>query len=220
MDKLLAGPLGLIIVLAQAGFLFYLLRAMFIASGEDETMFARFSPGSTKRKAPRARAPHPDAASRGGHGGSRLSSILETFHEPGTGAMSGYVLQGAFTGRRLEDLSRPDCLRLFEYCRIASDDYAMSFLQLYMNYRFGGGFAGARAEERKPERPRPPEREDGAMTREGAYAALGLPPGASDDDIHRAHRALIKKYHPDRGGSHAQAARINQAKDMLLAKAH
>jgi len=220
MDKLLAGPLGLIVVLAQAAFFFYLLRGMFVASREDETMFARWSPAAAKRKA--ERAPHPDAANRGGHGWSRLSPILETFHEPGTGAMSGYVAQGGFAGRRLEDLSRTECLRLYEYCRLSSDDYAMSFLQTYMNYRYGGGSAGygARTEEPRRERVRAAAPDDGSLTRERAFAALGLSDGASDDDIHKAHRALIKKYHPDRGGSHAQAARINQAKDFLMAKAH
>ena len=60
--------------------------------------------------------------------------------------------------------------------------------------------------------------DDGPMTHERAYAILGLPTIASDAEVHRAHRALIKKHHPDHGGSHAQAALINQAKDLLLSK--
>jgi DnaJ homolog subfamily C member 19 len=56
----------------------------------------------------------------------------------------------------------------------------------------------------------------GAMTREEAYQVLGLPPGASEEDIRSAHRRLMRAAHPDSGGSDWLASRINQARDMLL----
>jgi hypothetical protein len=64
--------------------------------------------------------------------------------------------------------------------------------------------------------PRRPAPRSGAMTREEAYEVLGLHPGASELDIREAHRRLMRGAHPDAGGSDWLAARINQARDILL----
>jgi hypothetical protein len=63
-----------------------------------------------------------------------------------------------------------------------------------------------------PARPRT----GGPMTREEAFQVLGLQPGATEVDIRAAHRRLMRGAHPDSGGSDWLAARINQARDVLL----
>jgi len=62
----------------------------------------------------------------------------------------------------------------------------------------------------------PPPRQSSAMSRAEAYEVLGLKAGATDDQIHAAHRRLMRMAHPDTGGSDWLASRINQARDVLL----
>ena len=228
MEKLFSGPFGLLLVIAQAALFFYLLRGMFDAVGEDTPLFKGWRSGRSRGERPSPHPRRPEAEHERPRGWSRVSPIVETFEDLNTGALTGLVVSGLFAGRRLEDLSRSECLRLCEICRDANDDYGMWFMQSYLNRRFAGAawgssFAGARRGEEaaKSRRPPPPPFErpdDGPMTRERAYATLGLEIGASEAEIHNAHRAMIKKYHPDHGGTDAQAALINQAKDLLLGR--
>lgn len=85
---------------------------------------------------------------------------------------------------------------------------------LFARWRSGGGVRDERRSGQGPAAAgRPPP---GGMTRDEAYATLGLAPGADEAEIRAAHRRLMKACHPDHGGSDALAARVNQAKDVLL----
>ncbi len=76
------------------------------------------------------------------------------------------------------------------------------------------GFRANQQQQPGSSGPRPAK---GAMSREEALSILGLKADASHEDIIAAHRRLMQKVHPDRGGSDYMAAQINKAKDTLLA---
>ncbi len=118
------------------------------------------------------------------------------------GETRGQVRRGPCRGMRLEDLTRDQCEAQAAYAR-DHDPAAATTLESYIRLRFGPG----RRYEPKPQE---------GMSRADALAELNLREGASEAEIHKAYRKLIMKHHPDHGGSHARAARINQAKDALL----
>ncbi|HUO53960.1 MAG TPA: molecular chaperone DnaJ [Rhodoblastus sp.] len=154
------------------------------------------------------------AASRSGKTSQIRTAYLEMTLDHLTGEVDGTVLQGAFAGAKLSDLTRQDIERLRADCA-AFDPDSVLLLDNYFDRRFaGGGAAGDRdSNARRREAGRG---SGGEMSEEEAYQTLGLRPGASAEDIVRAHRTLMKERHPDHGGTTDDAARLNQAKDRLM----
>lgn len=124
-----------------------------------------------------------------------------------TGDLQGEVLKGSFAGWRLADLDRRQLEELLAYCR-SEDRESARLLDSYLQQRFPGEAPFGRAEADTGD--------NAGMNRREALAILGLAEGASREDIVAAHRTLIQKLHPDRGGNDYLAAKINQAKDFLL----
>jgi len=128
--------------------------------------------------------------------------------------LDGQVVAGRFSGRRLAAMSRPELTAL--RADMQGDHYGRSILEAYLDRRHAGwredldqdpaarARKGARATRADP------------MTKQEAYKILGVQPGASADDIRQAHRTLMKKFHPDKGGTTDLAARVNEARDFLL----
>ena len=152
----------------------------------------------------------------GGQKASGQTSQVETPYlkvvlDHDTGTMDGDILEGQFKGRKLSDLDRDDLTALYDEL-VSADAEGARLLDAYLARRFqgewqeeantGGAQAGAAS--------------SAAMNREEALEVLGLAEGATAADIRAAHRRMMKKFHPDQGGSTYFAARINQAKDLLL----
>ena len=136
------------------------------------------------------------------------SAMIEMELDHDTGKMRGRFTAGPHAGRELDSIDVPALAKLLP----GLDEESRALLLAYLDRRDAGwtehaegdtaagrGFAAT-----------------GKMTDEEAYQILGLKPGAGAEDIARAHRSLMKKLHPDQGGSTYLAARVNEAKDTLL----
>ncbi|KGM34985.1 hypothetical protein P409_07110 [Inquilinus limosus MP06] len=140
-------------------------------------------------------------------GASRLRTrSLDMQLDHASGAMDGYVLRpGPAEGRSLASLPLPALLRLLFECR-ADDPDSARVLETYLDRRFGPDWA-----KQDPAGPRRTE-----MSEAEAYALLGLAAGASPAAVKAAHRRMMKRHHPDHGGTAEMAARLNAARDRLL----
>lgn len=149
---------------------------------------------------------------------SRVSSqILEMTLDHDSGDMRGRVLEGPFAGQQLADLGEEQFIELLEYCRQNDDDSAR-LLESYLDRRFGDSWRADDSAGGSDEGRRGSERtaRAGSLTRSEALEVLGLEAGATHEDIIQAHRLMMQKMHPDRGGSTYLASLINEAKDVLV----
>jgi hypothetical protein len=119
-----------------------------------------------------------------------------------TGEMDGEVLAGQFAGRRLSELDEGELRGFFDEAEAEGDEETLALLAAYLERR------GVEAGDGPPPEP-------GAMSEEDAYRMLGLEPGASLEEVRSAYRRLMRKVHPDLGGSPALAALLNAAKKRL-----
>jgi hypothetical protein len=128
-----------------------------------------------------------------------------------SGRMEGEVTAGPYQGARLAELSPEDLDRLMAGFEAEGDDDSRALLLAWLE-RHGPD------SDPEPDRgtgPASPPPDPARMTEAEAYRVLGLAPGASREAVRAAHSRLIRRVHPDLGGSSTLAALINAARDLL-----
>lgn len=143
-------------------------------------------------------------------GSSGQSSAVETAYlsmrlEHDTGGLSGVVKAGQFRGADLADLSLEELLRLLR--EVSGDADSVRLLETFLDRTQEADWRAAASKSRSS---------GGAMTRQRACEILGVRSGAGAEEIRAAYKVLMRKLHPDHGGSTHLAAEVNAAKDFLL----
>ncbi|MBT3661764.1 MAG: molecular chaperone DnaJ [Rhodospirillaceae bacterium] len=150
-----------------------------------------------------------------GAGGGETSVVETRFvhmcldHD--SGDMTGEVVEGTFAGRRVETMRASELVELLQICW-SEDEESARLVEAYLDRHHTNWreTAGQGTQDNANAAP------SGTMGRAEAFQVLGLDESAGPDDIKDAHRRLISGLHPDHGGSDYLAAKINQAKDILL----
>lgn len=191
------------VVLAATGRLHWVgaaLTALLVAARQLLPLLLRYFPMLASLRG--------QSAPTAGKSSTVETALLRMQLDHDSGELQGEVLQGAFQGWRLADMDRQQLEAFYDWCR-GEDADSVRLLASYLEQRFPGEGPFDRQADEQPANAAP-------MGRAEALAVLGLQEGASEDDIVAAHRKLIQKLHPDRGGNDYLAAQINQAKDILL----
>jgi hypothetical protein len=137
------------------------------------------------------------------------SQFIEMILDHDTGQLAGRFVAGPQAGHALDEFDLPQLAAMIP----SFDAESVALLESYLDRRFPAWRENAQRNSAGGQRR---AAASGKMTDEEAYQILGLQPGANRDEIGRAHRTLMKKLHPDQGGSTYLAARVNEAKDTLL----
>ena len=136
------------------------------------------------------------------------TSLLAMVLDHDSGAMAGHVVSGQFAGRALLELNDIELRSFYVSCQ-TSPDQSLALLEAWIarerpNWR--GGDSDNASGKRTAQ----------SLSKTEAYDLLGLKSGASVAEIKSAHKRLMKEFHPDKGGTDYLAAKINEAKDVLL----
>lgn len=146
---------------------------------------------------------------RGGQTSTIRTEFLEMVLDHDSGEMSGTVLTGQHKGQHLNDMTLEALLGLLLECQPDSD--SQQVLEAYLDRHQESWREQASASSRVP-----PSDAEAPMSRQLALEILGLTDTASEADILHAHREMMRRLHPDRGGSDYLAKKINAAKDYLI----
>lgn len=139
------------------------------------------------------------------------TSLLSMTLDHDSGEMDGMITDGPYQGQRLSTMSQETQAALYQVA-VARYPDSLEVLEVYFERVYGEqwqdklGLSGQSTQAAS----------NGELSVDEALDVLGLQPGASEEEVIAAHRKMMQKFHPDRGGSNYLAAKVNAAKDLLL----
>lgn len=208
--------LGLIVL----GIIFLVLAvtgrapALFAILGAAMTQAMRFGP-LLVRFMPSLKKKFSNSTNQGRNDQSQVvTDTLKMTLDHSTGAMDGEVLTGSLVGRQLQSLALEELKSLLVFCEqhdAEASRLLMSFIareraDIWDGEPLGaGGASGGSGISAAP-----------AMDKHEAMAILGLEEPFNRQDVTAAHRSLMGKFHPDKGGNTYLATKLNNARDLLF----
>lgn len=200
--------LGLALFLSVTGRLFWGLPLIFIAAGFFQRWFLM------------QRGQSSAAGSRPNNGQTSdvNTRYLRMTLNHDTGEVTGIILIGRYSGRQLVDLKDTELLDLLTECN-KEDAESAQLLETWLDRVKGSDWRrnifGEEFEEKSGS-----GQSTTKMSLEEAREILGVASTVTAEEVREAHRRLMLKLHPDKGGTSYLAAKINQAKDSLLANSN
>ena len=196
---------GSFVASALGGLLIFLFREQMLS------LLRSFSPSAT----------HSAGGQASGRGtqSSRVETAFVTMTlDHASGDMDGAVRVGAFAGQNLSEMPIADLAAFCGELILAEDQESFVLVQTYVERQRPSELETFRQaiSELTEETSKSGGEESTQMSREEAFAVLGLPSTADEAAIRRAHKTLMMKFHPDQDGSDYLARKINLARDVLL----
>lgn len=144
------------------------------------------------------------------------TSLLRMILNHESGELDGELLDTVSKGRYLSEFTMSDLVALYVLAQSQYPD-STEVLAAYLDRKYGVDWRhAANTQNDTADEQHSHAGKGSTMTKSEAYEVLGLEDDASQDEIIAAHRKLMSKLHPDKGGSNYLATKINQAKDLLV----
>ncbi len=203
---LLLGVVVLAVATGRANAIFALIGGLVAAAWRMAPLLMRFYPQIRQLL---DRFGVPAASSTGSSKVNTATLSMSLDHK--SGRIDGDITAGQFKGRTLSSLSLEELKTLYAICQTQDTD-ALRLLQAFIQREYPDA-----AEQWSETDQQSGVEKDPDMSIDEAWDILGLVQGATKEDIVNSHRKLMSRLHPDKGGSTFLAARVNKAKDRLLA---
>lgn len=197
----------------RAHVLFGIIGALMTQAMRLVPLLIRFAPFLTKYLAPGGLGAPPFSGNQGNNAHSKVKTqSLNMTLDHATGQIDGEILEGAFSGKKLSALTENEFAQFYAYCQ-SNDQEAIRLLQAFIARERSDWETNSTYDQTNDT---PSNNNSDAINLREAYDILGLDENASKEQVSSAHRALMTQLHPDKGGSNYLAAKVNEAKRIIL----